>query len=137
MLLEDELFVPGTIGVDDNAGGTLRRWSTLSQERFAGRTLTSCFPASLGRSLSERGRQGCTCVKFVPQNRTEDRQSGSYVSVVTTVGDRDEASLERTAEEEAALESDEGTAVVEKGAELPACERRARNMLKNSQTSSS
>lgn len=26
----DELFRPGTIGVDDSAGGTLRRWSALT-----------------------------------------------------------------------------------------------------------
>lgn len=122
MALEDELFRPGN--VDDNAGGTLRRWSAMSQEKFAAWTLTLCFPESLGRGLSERGRQGCTCVKFVPQNRMEDRQSSSYVSVVTAVGDRDEVSLERTAGEEAALE------------ELLACQRRAEHISKNPQTSS-
>lgn len=39
-------------------------------------------------------------------------QSDSYVSVVTAVEDRDVASLETTAEDKVALESDESTAVV-------------------------
>lgn len=53
-------------------------------------------------------------------------RSSSYVSVVTAVEDRVKASLERTAEDKAELESDGSTAVVEIGAELPLYQPKSR-----------
>lgn len=67
----------------------------------------------------------------------QEGQSSSYVSVATAVENRDEASLERTAEDDATLESDGSTALVEKGAELPAYQSRAEHSLGRTQTSSS
>lgn len=53
-------------------------------------------------------------------------QSGSYVSTVTAVEDRDEDSPEMAAVDKAALESDGSTAVVEDGAELPLYQPKSR-----------
>lgn len=49
---EDVLLRPGTVGVDDNAGGRLRLGSALELSKLAEWTLTSCCPAPLERSPS-------------------------------------------------------------------------------------
>lgn len=83
------------------------------------------LPGTVGAEPVGTGTTGLHLCQICTAEPNRGRSS-SYVSVVTAVGDRDEASLERRAEDKAALESDGSTAVVEIGEELPLYQPKSR-----------
>lgn len=108
----DELFRPGALGVDDSAGGTLRRWSDHELKTIWKVDTHLVLPGAVGAEPVGAGTTGLHLCQICTAEPNGGR-SCSYVSTVTAVGDRDGASLERAAEGETGLESDESTAVVE------------------------